>query len=130
MRDAITGIDQKKEYVRCSVVTPTGCMIRCMCGNVFSPADPRGVESCPECSRVFQPGFTYDIEVLSRRSGMSLASIHGEQVGSDLNDLVNRAVVQRFGPECDEFCTWQIKNHNNAYFDVEREESDVDREES
>jgi hypothetical protein len=123
MKDSSAGTEPKKEYVRCSVVTPTGCLIRCVCGNVFSPAELPRDETCPECGRVYQPGFTYDIEVVSRRSGMSLGIVHGESAGDDLTKLADRAVEERYGPDCREFCSWHVDNLSNAYFGAEREES-------
>jgi hypothetical protein len=72
---------------------------------------------------VYQPGFTYDIEVVSRRSGMSLGIVHGESAGDDLTKLADRAVEERYGPDCREFCSWHVDNLSNAYFGAEREES-------
>jgi hypothetical protein len=123
MKESLSDTMQKHEYLRCSVMTPTGCLIRCQCGNVFSPSDLPEEETCPECGRAYHPGFIYDIEVVSKRSGMSLGVLHAESVGEDLNQLSEYTVQARYGVDCHEFCSWQITNRSVAYFGADREES-------
>jgi len=123
MKDSFNDRIQKASYVRCSVATPSGCLIRCLCGNVFNPGAEGVEEFCPECNRVFQPGFKYDVEVTSRRSGMALALLHGEEIGLDLDGMVLKAVEERFGPDYDGYCSWKVTHCDAAYFDLEREES-------
>ncbi len=123
MNKSLNGSSQKQEFFRSSVVTPTGCLIRCQCDHVFSPSDPPQIETCPECGRNYLPGFVYGIEVLSKRSGMSLGIVQGEAVGDDLDRLAEWAVEERFGPDWNDFCSWQIVNGTGAYFGTEIEKT-------
>ena len=123
MKDSLVHGKQSEQHVCCSVVTPSGCLIRCLCGNLFSPVNSPDVEVCPECQHAFSPGFIYQVEVTSRRSGMTLGIHHDEQAGTDLEAMVFGTVAARFGSECDSGCMWKVRSFEKAYFDVEIEES-------
>jgi hypothetical protein len=116
MKDALTNPAHETKFVCSSMETPTGCQIRCFCGNVFTSAESPQDEICSDCGRTFHPGYIVDVEVVSKRSGMSLGMIHCEGVGKDLDHLVHGAVAEKFGADCSEFCSWQLKNSSAAYF--------------
>ncbi len=116
MGESATGVEAGKVLARFSVMTPKGCLIRCPCGNVFSPVNEAAEEICDECQRIFLPGYVFEAEIMSRYSGMSLGYLRDEDAGENPEDTVQRVATRKYGEDGVDLIFWEIKNSTPAYF--------------